>query len=93
MNNKEPKYLFPVINLNGNHPEVLLEQYQKALDTLQDFRESFIKIDFHPRDYYPKGDSYWIAAYNQKNSIRQKLNEIEDWLQEHAIYLADSQSK
>ena len=90
---KEPKYPFPVIHLNGSHPEVLLEQYQKALDTLQDFRESFIKIDFHPRDYYPKGDSYWLAAYNLKNEMRKKLNEIEDWLQEHAIYISESTTK
>lgn len=43
--------VFPQINLNGNSPEVLIKQYEEAIEALATARDKVALIDVHGRDY------------------------------------------
>lgn len=76
---------FPLIHLNGNNGQTLLEEYQKAMEAALVLREAFSKIEFHPRDYYPMGVDHYDDAKAQRMDILQKLNDIDGYLTAHAI--------
>jgi len=76
---------FPLIHLNGNSGQTLLEEYQKAMDAAINLRAAFSKIEFHPRDYYPLGADQYDNAKAQRLEVMKMLNDIDGYLTGHAI--------
>jgi len=76
---------YPLIHMNGNDGQVLLEEYQKAMDAAITLRDAFSKIEFHPRDYYPLGADHYDNAKTQRLEVIKMLNDIDGYLTGHAI--------
>jgi hypothetical protein len=70
----------PLIHLNGNSGENLLEQYQDASEALSLALEKFLSIQFHPRDYYPLPEGSWDKALSERNRVLRKFADIEQYL-------------
>lgn len=79
------KLHFPIIHMNGNNGQVLLEEYQNAMKAAIDLRDAFSKIEFHPRDYYPLGVDQYDNAKAQRLEVMKMLNDIDGYLTGHAI--------
>lgn len=72
----------PTIHLNGTSAKMLEEDYGKAHDLLQDFRDAFCRVEFHARDYYVQGDNAFSQARKEREEILQKISEIDSYLME-----------
>jgi hypothetical protein len=81
-----PSVCFPFIHLNGNDGKKLGQQYFDTLLAIDQLFEKFFKIEFHKRDYYPKGEQAWDMAVSQREEIKQKINEIRNYLELHAAH-------
>ena len=81
-----PKICFPFIHLNGNDGNKLANQYLDALNAFDVFVEKFQAIEFHSRDYYPKGDGSWPMAVKEYQSIMRKGSDIRQFLELHAAH-------
>lgn len=79
----------PVVHLNGTHPEVLLLQYKNLYDKIMDLELEFLSLEFHPRDYYPKGDTYWLIAKQIKDNMRTNIQELRIWTEDHITGLQE----
>jgi hypothetical protein len=55
----------PIIHMNGTHPDTLIEGYLEACRACNSALETFRKVEFNARDYYPKGDEAWAKASQQ----------------------------
>lgn len=71
----------PIIHLNGNSKKALSEQYLEALRKLDNALDAMRGIDFHPRDYYVKGDEYFHQARAEREdafkALKQTMNYVE----------------
>ena len=81
-----PSVCFPFIHMNGNSGKALGRQYFDALVALQKLSEKFFAVEFHKRDYYPKGDESWNLAVNQRDEVKQKIIDIKKYLELHAAH-------
>lgn len=81
-----PSVCFPLIHMNGNSGKALGRQYFDALVALQKLSEKFFQVEFHKRDYYPKGDESWNLAVSQRDEVKQKLIDIKKYLELHAAH-------
>lgn len=79
----------PTIHLNGNSVDTLLTQYSKALEAMEDARNAFARIDFHPRDYYVKGQQSFSNAQTHRHVALHHLDQVIQYLESHVIYLAE----
>lgn len=71
----------PTIHLNGTSAKMLEEDYGRAHDLLQDFRDAFCKVEFHARDYYVQGDNSFSQARKEREEILKKISEIDKYLE------------
>lgn len=76
---------FPLIHLNGNSGQALLEQYQNAVQAIYKLKEEFGKIEFHSRDYYPLGEEAFPTAQDQRINIVCKMKDVESYLIDHVL--------
>jgi hypothetical protein len=81
-----PSMCFPFIHMNGNDGKSLGGQYFDALLAIDELFEKFFKIEFHKRDYYPKGEQAWDMAVSQREEIKQKIKDIRKHLELHAAH-------
>ena len=81
-----PSVCFPFIHMNGNSGDALGRQYFDALRALECFSERFFAVEFHQRDYYPKGDESWNLAVAQRDEVKQKIKDIRKHLELHAAH-------
>lgn len=79
----------PVIHLNGNSVNTLLDQYTAALESVQAARNSLCDIDFHPRDYYVKGPDSFQRARTSRHVSLHHLDQVIQYLESHVEYLVD----
>ncbi len=80
----------PTIHLNGTGKKSLLEDYDNALNKLQDAIEEFNKIQFHARDYYVQGPDAYNSALNERIEQAKKLKEVYEYLLAHAVHINES---
>jgi len=80
--------VFPVIHSNGNSAESLQTEYLEAYRMGLEFKESFYKIDFHMRNYYPLGEKLMIDASESRQEVIKQINNVQDYLLEHLKHLA-----
>jgi hypothetical protein len=76
-----PSMTFPLIHLNGNDGAKLGQQYFDALSALENFSQKFFAVEFHQRDYYPKGDQVWQKAIQERDEIKEKIKDIRKYLE------------
>lgn len=79
----------PTIHLNGNSVDTLLTQYFCALKALEEARDIFCRIDFHPRDYYPKGPDSFSHAQTQRHVALHHIDQSIQYLESHVEYLSE----
>jgi hypothetical protein len=79
----EKEFVMPLIHLNGSGRERLLREYEAASETLSAFIESWRDVTFHPRDYYPLGDSAWDQARADRMEMSEKLSDIKNYIDTH----------
>lgn len=79
----------PLIHLNGNSVETLLTQYFCALKALEEARDIFCRIDFHPRDYYPKGTDSFAHAETHRHVALHHIDQSILYLEHHVQYLSE----
>jgi hypothetical protein len=87
------KYNFPLIHMNGNNGQTLLEEYQEAMQAVSTLREKMSKIEFHPRDYYPLGMEAYDNAKQQRIDMIDKINDLDGYLTAHAINIYEQINK
>lgn len=75
----------PIFHLNGSSPKSLGEEYQKALESFEDFVENFSRVEFHPRDYYVQ-EGAWDAAYKEREEAKKCLQSLQKYLESHTIH-------
>ncbi len=86
---KELEFPLPLIHLNGNSRDRLLEYYTNALLALQEQAlVHFNQIDFHPRDYYPLGDDAFSEAQAERLKVYESFKAIQDYLEKHIEHLS-----
>ena len=83
----------PTIHMNGTSAKMLEEDYRKAHDLLQDFRDAFCKVEFHARDYYVQGDNAFSQARKEREEILAKIKEIDDYLMAIRLSVQEQESK
>jgi hypothetical protein len=88
-----PSVCFPFIHMNGNSGKALGGQYFDALRALESFSEKFFAVEFHKRDYYPKGDESWNLAVTQRDEVKQKIKDIRKHLELHAAHCFEAARK
>lgn len=81
-----PSVCFPFIHMNGNSGTTLGNQYFEALKALHAFEEAFQAIEFHQRDYYPKGDEAWVKALAQRQAQWTNIGSLRHYLDSHAAH-------
>jgi hypothetical protein len=81
---------FPIIHINGNSAQTLLEQYAEAFTSLSKALNDFAAIDFHGRDYYVGGDEYYDKALAERNEALVNIRAALSYVDKHTVYLADS---
>ena len=85
-----PKIQLPLIHSNGNSGKVLGSEYFEALRSLESFKKQFYSVEFHKRDYYPLGDESWELAVKHRQEIKQKINDVHDYLELHSAHCFES---
>jgi hypothetical protein len=88
-----PSMCFPFIHMNGNDGKSLGRQYFDALRALEQFSEKFFAVEFHSRDYYPKGNESWNMAVSQRDEVKQKIKDIRKHLELHAAHCFEAARK
>jgi len=87
LNNPEAtEVALPVFHMNGNDPKTLAEQYYHAILALEDLKKMFYSIEFHARDYYVAEPQVWNKAVKQREEIKFKIRDIENYLELHAAH-------
>jgi len=81
---------FPLIHLNGNSRESLLDGYNNARRDLQSAINSFYRIDFHSRNYYPLPPGSWDKASAERDEVRAWLHNADTYLEQHIEHLSNS---
>lgn len=81
---------FPLIHLNGNSRESLLDGYITAYSDLQKAINSFYAIDFHQRNYYPLPPGSWERASAERDAVRAELYRAYTYLERHIEHLSNS---
>jgi hypothetical protein len=81
----------PTIHSNGTSLRMLLDDYQAAHRALQDFIESYGKIEFNARDYYPQGPYAWDEAHDARLNNNNKIRHVKKYLEAHLTHLASHQ--
>lgn len=87
MDTPSPEFTLPVIHLNGNSRATLLEQYTRADDAAAALVDAFMGIDFHARDYYPRGMDAFDRARLERNEIRNKIYDVLEYFRQHRLSL------
>lgn len=77
----------PLIHMNGTGKKTLFEDYDTAADKLHDFIESWGKMEFNARDYYPHGPEAWTQARDARDAINAKIREIREYIDAHREHL------
>lgn len=85
--------VLPLIHSNGNSAESLQKEYFEAYRKIVQFRETFYKIEFHMRDYYPLGEEMMKDAIASRKEMGVHIERVEDYLKEHLEHLADQINK
>jgi len=86
MNMETPSFRLPSFHLNGNSPKALGGEYLQALNTLNEFREKFAAVEFHPRDYYTISDEAFNEARSHRRAVLDHINAIDSYLQAHVAH-------
>ena len=86
-------YHFPLIHMNGNNGQTLLEEYQKAMEAVINLRDAFGKIEFHSRDYYPLGMEVYDNAKAQRLDMLRMINDLDFYLTAHSINISEQINK
>ena len=84
----DPEYTLPVIHFNGSGQKSLHDQYETAWKAATELANAFVAIDFHPRDYYPKGPQAFERARLERGEIREAVWTILQYLTQHERHLA-----
>lgn len=80
----------PLIHLNGSGRNMLLRHYDRALSKLRAFKEAWIGIEFHKRDYYPLGDAAWERAVAERREMHVRIADLERYLEDHLNHIHNS---
>ena len=79
----------PLVHMNGTGIKTLTEDYDAADDKLHDFMETWGKMEFNARDYYPHGPEAWTKALEARQEINAKIREIKNYINAHREHLYD----
>lgn len=71
---------------------MLIEGYEEAHYALNQAVDAFCKVEFNARDYYPIEDG-WTDATAWRRSMREKLNEVSEYLEKHMTSIQDQQDE
>lgn len=71
---------FPTVNLNGTSRNVLIEEYDNALEKLRDALTALSQVTVHGRDYHLNGGDI-IAAWNEQRARCNKIVSVIEDLQ------------
>lgn len=85
--------VLPVIHSNGNSAESLQTEYLEAHRMCLKFKESFYKIDFHMRNYYPLGEELMNDAAESRQEVIKQINSVQDYILQHLEHLANEINK
>jgi hypothetical protein len=77
----------PLVHMNGTGLKSLTEDYDLIDDKLHDFLESWQKMEFNARDYYPLGPEAWTKAVEARQEINKKLREVKAYIDAHREHL------
>jgi hypothetical protein len=86
----QSRLTFPLIHLNGNSRESLLDEYINARRDLQKAINSFYAIDMHRRNYYPLPPGSWDKACAERDEVRTWLHQSHTYLEQHIEHLNNS---
>lgn len=79
----------PTVHLNGTSREMLLSGYTEAYEKLRAALAAFYNIEFNARDYYVQSDYAYNQARVSRDKVRDKYNEINEYLEAHIVHLCD----
>jgi hypothetical protein len=85
------KIQLPLVHMNGTGIKTLTEDYDNAGDKLRDFVDTWERMEFNARDYYPHGPEAWTKARDARDAINAKIREIEQYIDAHREHLYDQQ--
>jgi hypothetical protein len=77
--------------MNGTGIKTLTEDYDNASDKLRDFVDTWERMEFNARDYYPHGPEAWTKARDARDAINAKIREIKQYIDAHREHLYDQQ--
>jgi len=70
----------PTVHMNGTSRKDLQEGYSNAVLELENFIESWGRIEFNARDYYVT-DGAWSRASDERDAMSAKLRDVREYLQ------------
>ena len=85
------KIQLPLVHMNGTGIKTLTEDCDNASDKLRDFVDTWERMEFNARDYYPHGPEAWTKARDARDAINQKLRDVKDYIDAHREHLYDQQ--
>lgn len=81
--------VLPMVHLNGTSLVTLLETYNDARLAVSAAIDALAAVEFHSRDYYPKGNGAWAAAVTERGEELAKLTHVLHYLNAHVDHLAN----
>ena len=82
------RMIMPVISINGTDPELLMEQYQQAVEAL-DRCVATLGLARNARDYQSMKPDAQIMMLDQFSAIAKKLRDVRDYLDDHVESISD----
>lgn len=82
----------PIVHLNGTGRESLKRDYDLLHEKLEEFMEVWRKTEFHARDYYPGGDTYYASALAVRQGLHRGLIDIETYIDAHRAHLHNNKA-
>lgn len=86
---QESTLTLPTVHMNGTGHKTLAKDYENADDALRNFTDTFGRIEFNARDYYPQGPEAWGKARDERCAINLKLREIKTYIDTHRLHIHD----
>lgn len=68
--------MIPIIHLNGTSKKDLVDQYENAIQALEEALQVVLKSAPNGRDYYPLGEGAYGIAFNQHVTRIGKINSV-----------------
>ena len=84
-----PDLTLPTVHLNGTSRQMLSEGYGNAYRALQQAIRTFNEIEHNARDYYVAGPGAWPQATTQRDVMRSRLRDVQQYLEAHLIHLGE----